>query len=72
MTTPIKRGGSATARERGDRGIVVHIPPATYDQLQQAARAAGLSLKDHCRRTILEAHGLADDREPRRRAPGPR
>lgn len=61
---PIHRGGSATAKARGDRGIVIHVPPATYDALAAEAARRGLPLKDHCRRVLLAAHGIADDRAP--------
>ena len=69
--TPKKRGGSHTARERNDRGIVVHVSPVTYAAFDAAAAAAGLPLKDHCRRILLAAHGMEDDREvaPRRNKP---
>lgn len=51
---PKKMGGSHSARERGDKGIVVHVTPAEYEELRAAARAAGLTLKEYCRRAALE------------------
>lgn len=69
--TPKKRGGSHTARERNDRGNVDHDSPVAYAAFDAAAAAAGLTLKDHCRRILLAAHGMEDDREvaPRRNKP---
>jgi hypothetical protein len=53
--TPKKRGGSHSARARGDVGIVVHVTPADYARLKQAAVAAGVPLKEFCRRASLAA-----------------
>jgi uncharacterized protein (DUF1778 family) len=50
-----KRGGSHSARARGDVGIVVHVTPEEHEELRRAAEAAGLTLKDYCKRVALEA-----------------
>jgi uncharacterized protein (DUF1778 family) len=52
---PKKRGGSHSARARGDVGIVVHVTPADYALLKQAAQANGVPLKEFCRRAALAA-----------------
>lgn len=64
---PIKRGGSHTAKARGDRSLQIQLPPATYTALDAEAERRGLTLKDHCRLILLAAHGLADDRVPAKR-----
>jgi hypothetical protein len=55
-----KRGGSHSAREKGLKGVVVHVTPDDYAALAQAAAHAGLSIKEFCRLAALRAAG----REP--------
>lgn len=52
-----KRGGSHTARERGQVGIVVHVSPADHATLAAAAKAAGVTLKEFCRLAAMEKAG---------------
>jgi hypothetical protein len=49
-----KRGGSDSARQAGLTGIVVHVSPEERRRLGTAAGAAGLSVKEFCRRAALE------------------
>jgi hypothetical protein len=52
---PKKRGGSHSARERGDIGIVVHVSPAEHAELKRAADVAGKTLKQFCKDAALSA-----------------
>ncbi len=57
-----KRGGSASARERGDVGIVVHCTPAEHARLRAAAAAAGLALKEYVKQAALQATNPRQER----------
>lgn len=69
---PIKRGGSDSARLRGDRGVVVYFTPEEYATLARAAAGSGATLKAYCRRAALQAAGLGDPRPATDPRKGPR
>jgi hypothetical protein len=59
-----KRGGSHSARERGDVGVVVHVTPAEHAELCRAAEAVGLTLKEFCRLAALKAARRSEGGDP--------
>jgi uncharacterized protein (DUF1778 family) len=63
-----KRGGSDTARQLGQVGIVVHVSPEERRRLGTAAGAAGLSVKEFCRRAALEVAEREIRKIPQERA----
>jgi hypothetical protein len=64
-----KRGGSASARAAGLKGIVLHVHPEEYGRLADAAQAAGQDLKHFCADLCRRAVGLPPEGRPAGKRP---